>query len=1073
MSSAAVLGVQALWGSQGKPVATGQEDFLKALSQPLILSHPLQAVLETIVSQNRRHGSDIAQLFLKSAEDARGGDKAAILRQQAEMSDKLDMLEVKVNRAGEEMDRRLEQLAEQLEQQAQQLEQDRAATESLRLQLEQQAQGPSPDIFSALQQAYEASVERISKLEAGLRAAQNAEARREDSDVHLLAGMLGINLAALKQLSAASKASQQGSVHPFWGQAPPSRSLSELQSPRPASLDMSDPLMLEPSAEPVHRSQSEPGTGMKLLQQGESWVLDSDAVDASVLVGSPVPVHPSEDDILGKIKCTRDADVHEATDEGDKQHALRPLDAASPAEPASTAQDPQPVASAAMGVARNGEMQSMQPNTSRVVARRAAGSLQPAAHTGGSATSAGIATSLANPQKAAPMAAQTAGDAASVFQAPLEKQPAATNMRRVSLSSPLERFHRVMAEASRTQAKHDKREASSKLATAEGDHMSHTNGASRARPSGAPQLQHGFRGTVAGCADSAGPPVTEWPASPAAVEATMQLLLHKGGFLEQMRREVGTAQQSLQTSFQAVKGQVQEVHGRVTALSSSVGDQRRAVQHLQSIVPSLVHRAEGLNYADLQASLDESRASQRACLGMERQVINLEHTVKRMHKDLQMVVAKAQEPEQARAAAAILEQLQHKANALTKVVGEHQAKLADLQAGQSSQMVVQSATKMAVAAALKAWREAQAQHERDLLHDRDSFKARAVRFRCLSCNTEVEGTRPLQMGLLQSRQGLLPCPDSMSTGLQHHHAGPQRPPTRSLTEGELGGAHGTSAHLAARPFSQDAVHHAQQYISASKAAIRGPGPEVITLPALKAFDEPSTTSLPGESTPHLDPTTTLTDAASSSEISCEPFNSSAKMVGRVGLDIVSLPPSRGPKTSALPRLPRSKPPSPLQPLQRGFNPAEVMSLQELSFHHGKLDQEAEGMPEGDSNIFGPLPPRPTTAPAQFAATSISPSGGWGTPLPPGRRAGMAEVPSPNAPEGLSVMPGTPSGLPQRKRPTSPTKHSERPQQQPNLLAEPMQIPTHPPSFVVAPRTSASESLGTSAEGPQQPSSEAI
>ena len=38
--------------------------------------------------------------------------------------------------------------------------------------------------------------------------------------------------------------------------------------------------------------------------------------------------------------------------------------------------------------------------------------------------------------------------------------------------------------------------------------------------------------------------------------------------------------------------QIQEVHGTVTALSSSVGDQRRAVQHLQSTVPSLVHRAE-------------------------------------------------------------------------------------------------------------------------------------------------------------------------------------------------------------------------------------------------------------------------------------------------------------------------------------------------------------------------------------------------------------------------------------------------------------------------------------------------
>ena len=43
----------------------------------------------------------------------------------------------------------------------------------------------------------QASLKRIGRLESGLQAAQKTEALREDSDVSLLAGMLGIDLAAV------------------------------------------------------------------------------------------------------------------------------------------------------------------------------------------------------------------------------------------------------------------------------------------------------------------------------------------------------------------------------------------------------------------------------------------------------------------------------------------------------------------------------------------------------------------------------------------------------------------------------------------------------------------------------------------------------------------------------------------------------------------------------------------------------------------------------------------------------------------------------------------------------------
>lgn len=63
---------------------------------------------------------------------------------------------MQMDQAGQKMQSKLAQLAEKLEQQGQQLEQDRAATESLRAEVERQAQGPSAESFAALQSAHEA-----------------------------------------------------------------------------------------------------------------------------------------------------------------------------------------------------------------------------------------------------------------------------------------------------------------------------------------------------------------------------------------------------------------------------------------------------------------------------------------------------------------------------------------------------------------------------------------------------------------------------------------------------------------------------------------------------------------------------------------------------------------------------------------------------------------------------------------------------------------------------------------------------------------------------------------------------
>lgn len=105
-----------------------------------------------------------------------------------------------------------------------------------------------------------------------------------------------------------------------------------------------------------------------------------------------------------------------------------------------------------------------------------------------------------------------------------------------------------MAEAARAQAQHDRKGdgGSSRQGTASEGQMGQSNVSdftkvgSGAAPGAASQQQPEARAAVTGQA--------------AASAAAVQMLLRKGGLLDQMRQEVGTAQQSLQASVLSVKG---------------------------------------------------------------------------------------------------------------------------------------------------------------------------------------------------------------------------------------------------------------------------------------------------------------------------------------------------------------------------------------------------------------------------------------------------------------------------------------------------------------------------------------
>ncbi len=89
--------------------------------------------------------------------------------------------------------------------------------------------------------------------------------------------------------------------------------------------------------------------------------------------------------------------------------------------------------------------------------------------------------------------------------------------------------------------------------------------------------------------------------------------------------------------------------------------------------------------------------------------------------------------------------------------------------------------------------------------------------------------------------------------------------------------------------------------------------------------------------------------------------------------------------------------------------------------------------------------RPVTAPARFMAPGPSPSGGWGSPHPPGRRVG---TPDGGMPQIIPTGPGVPLGHVRQGSPTRGKGYVSS--QHPFFVAEPMRIPTGPPRFLVGP-----------------------
>ena len=140
------------------------------------------------------------------------------------------------------------------------------------------------------------------------------------------------------------------------------------------------------------------------------------------------------------------------------------------------------------------------------------------------------------------------------------------------------------------------------------------------------------------------------------------------------------------------------------------------------------------------------------------------------------------------------------------------------------------------------------------------------------------------------------------------------------------------------------------------------------------------------------PTHSLLDEPQDASVLPRPLRSGGNRARGIEPDILSLVPSRNSIDSTLPRLPGQVTSVPLQILQHESDAQErphVGIAEPNEYQH-------EIMSDGDMSACGPHLLRPTTAPARFAAPSISPSGGWGTPLPPGRRVLMADGPSDSA-----------------------------------------------------------------------------
>ncbi|KAK9865608.1 hypothetical protein WJX84_006063 [Apatococcus fuscideae] len=471
----------------------------------------------------------------------------------------------------------------------------------------------------------------------------------------------------------------------------------------------------------------------------------------------------------------------------------------------------------------------------------------------------------------------------------------------------------------------------------------------------------------------------------AAVQAAMQQLLQKGGLLAEIRRELGATN----ASFQYVQGQMMGFHGTMSALQSTLGEQRRAMQHLQTTVPTRAPRSEAPTYADMQAAEEDSRSAKRACLAMDTQIASLERAMDRVRKDLQMLLARSQDRVEAKSVTAALEQLQHKAAGLSRVAEDHQAQLVELQedrSGHALEQLVDAARKAAVTASLKAWQEAQAQHDEGLLHDREALKAAAVRFRCLSCNSEVEGTRPLPLGPLPSRQGLLPAAPHLHSAMHQPSIGP-------------------GLRLGMEEASSEVLH-------------------LGLLSGVRAYQPPVTRP--------FSPPSAATARPSTSSIGTEA--NAAKLV-----------PLRGLKEPMLPQLPGRHSASPPQAPKGKHGPADTAA----GFMHSSQVLEVPPMREGTHSIgiaamrgsvvMGPQPLRPTTAPPRFAPASISTSGGWGVPH---RRADLHDVTQGlyvGGPEVTSIRVNLASAVPQ----SDPMSCEQRQLQTMQAQEAPFRIPTGP------------------------------
>ena len=347
----------------------------------------------------------------------------------------------------------------------------------------------------------------------------------------------------LQQLAAADKAAQQGTVHPMWGQSPPAT--SQPPSPRPPSRHLSDVQMVDASAPRKHCSQSDPGNGIGKPAAEQRWVVN-------IPSGAPVPMHPGENGLGGWEEASHaDAGASPMGETGSASHEPPTVPSASASERNTGPAQPQTQDATAVSQAASPAQSQASDDVDAAHARidvRPAAAMPEVAEVAGQAGKSEMALAATLPE------ALVKEEPAARHAAAAESQPAPRSRQGGTTTGgsrpefPEARFRRVMAEAARAQAQHGTGgiSISSKPGTAEEGQMGQpktsdpTQSGSGALPGVASQQLPGARAPAAGHA--------------AASAAAMQMLLRKGGLLDQMRQEVGTAQQNLQASVLSVTG---------------------------------------------------------------------------------------------------------------------------------------------------------------------------------------------------------------------------------------------------------------------------------------------------------------------------------------------------------------------------------------------------------------------------------------------------------------------------------------------------------------------------------------